>query len=79
MPPTWSHGNPVDIIGDAPGSRYADALTALLDDPGVDAILVINCPTAVASGTEAAQAVIATVKKNELKATRRGLSDQLAG
>jgi acetyltransferase len=73
LPPTWSHGNPVDIIGDAPSSRYADALEALLDDPGVDAILVLHCPTAVASGIEAAQAVIATVKKNELKTSRRGL------
>ena len=26
LPATWSHGNPVDIIGDAPGKRYADAL-----------------------------------------------------
>ena len=26
LPPTWSHGNPVDIIGDAPPERYAAAL-----------------------------------------------------
>ena len=26
LPPTWSHGNPVDIVGDAPGRRYADTL-----------------------------------------------------
>ena len=26
LPPTWSHGNPVDIIGDADPARYADAL-----------------------------------------------------
>ena len=58
LPPTWSHGNPVDIIGDAPGSRYADALDILAKDTGVDAILVLNCPTAVISRTEAAQAVI---------------------
>jgi acetyltransferase len=60
LPPTWSHGNPVDIIGDAPGSRYADALEILCQDRGVDGILVLNCPTAVASGAEAAQAVIET-------------------
>ncbi|MCF8052632.1 MAG: CoA-binding protein, partial [Desulfobacterales bacterium] len=47
LPATWSHGNPVDIIGDAPPGRYADALKPLLDDKGVDALLVINCPTAV--------------------------------
>ena len=59
LPPTWSHGNPVDIIGDASGQRYADALAALLDDPETNAVLVLNCPTAVASGTDAANAVIA--------------------
>jgi acetyltransferase len=61
LPRTWSHGNPVDIIGDAPASRYATALEPLLEDPGVDAILVLNCPTAVTSSTEAAQAVIETL------------------
>jgi len=61
LPPTWSHANPVDIIGDAPGARYADALGALLEDPGSDAILVLNCPTAIASGTDAARAVVDTV------------------
>ena len=61
LPPTWSHANSVDIIGDAPGARYADALSALLKDPGSDAILVLNCPTAIASGTDAARAVVDTV------------------
>lgn len=58
LPATWSRANPVDIIGDAPGSRYAQALEALMQDEGVDAILVLNCPTAVTSGVDAAQAVI---------------------
>src|SRR5206468_4955398 len=30
LPPTWSRGNPVDIIGDADGARYAAALECLL-------------------------------------------------
>ncbi len=60
LPATWSHANPVDIIGDAPGKRYADALEILHQDRGVDGILILNCPTAVASGSEAAQAVIET-------------------
>ena len=33
LPATWSHGNPIDIIGDAPGERYAAALEAVLSDP----------------------------------------------
>lgn len=58
LPPTWSGGNPIDIIGDAPGARYAAALDALLADDGIDAILILNCPTALASPEEAAHAVI---------------------
>jgi acetyltransferase len=58
LPSTWSRGNPVDIIGDASGKRYADALAALIRDPEVDAILVLNCPTALAQPEEAARAVI---------------------
>jgi acetyltransferase len=61
LPPTWSHNNPVDIIGDAGGRRYSDALSVLLEAPEVDAVLVLNCPVAVASGIEAAQAVIGGV------------------
>ena len=64
LPATWSHTNPVDIIDDAPSSRYADAFRILLRDPDIDAILILNSPTAVASGTEAAQAVIDVVKKH---------------
>ena len=35
--------NPVDIVGDADGARYAAAFEALLDDPGNDAVLVHEC------------------------------------
>ncbi|HNP37548.1 MAG TPA: bifunctional acetate--CoA ligase family protein/GNAT family N-acetyltransferase [Woeseiaceae bacterium] len=64
LPPTWSHANPVDIIGDANGQRYADALKVLLDDRDCDGILILNCPTAVASSDEAATAVISTLPEN---------------
>ncbi|HSO46038.1 MAG TPA: CoA-binding protein, partial [Rhodoferax sp.] len=39
LPPNWSHGNPVDIIGDAPIARYEQALKVLLADPGAGAVL----------------------------------------
>jgi acetyltransferase len=60
LPRTWSRGNPADIIGDADGARYAAAIEALLEAPEADAVLAIHCPTAVASGFEAAQAVVRT-------------------
>jgi acetyltransferase len=62
LPPTWSRGNPVDLVGDAPGRRYADALSVLFEDQGIDAILALNCPTAVASSVEAARAVSETMR-----------------
>jgi len=69
LPPTWSHGNPVDIIGDASGERYAAALEALFTDPGIDAFLVLNCPTALAVPDDVARAVIdaTAAKQAELR------------
>lgn len=61
LPSTWSRGNPVDIVGDADGGRYAAALQALLADRDNDAVLVMNVPTALSSGIEAAEAVTRTV------------------
>ena len=58
LPGTWSRGNPVDIIGDAPGERYAAALDVLFADPGIDAFLILNCPTALAEPEQIAQAVV---------------------
>lgn len=57
LPATWSKGNPVDIIGDAPPERYAVAMKPLAADPGVDVLLALNCPTALASSRDAAAAV----------------------
>lgn len=57
LPPTWSHANPVDIIGDAQPQRYADTLEVLFEAPETDAIMVVNCPTAIASSIEAAEVV----------------------
>ncbi|MGI9486884.1 MAG: GNAT family N-acetyltransferase [Geminicoccaceae bacterium] len=69
LPPTWSKTNPVDIIGDAPPERFKHAMTAVADDPNVDAILAINCPTAIASPTEAGAAVIQAVGRHRRRPT----------
>lgn len=63
LPPTWSRANPVDIIGDAPPQRYVDAVQAVAADDHVDALLVMNCPTALAEPLAAAQAVAAIADK----------------
>jgi acetyltransferase len=58
LPAAWSQANPIDIIGDASGKRYADALAALADNPDQDAILVMNCPTGMVAPDEASGAVL---------------------
>jgi len=61
LPKTWSSANPIDIIGDADAERYIAALNGALDDPATDAVLVMNCPTALLSSRAAARAVADTV------------------
>lgn len=62
LPPTWSHGNPVDIIGDAPVSRYADALKVLLAAPEIDGVLFIHAPTAIVPAGEIAEACLPLIR-----------------
>ena len=63
LPVNWSGANPVDIIGDAPGERYAAAADILVNAPGVDALLAMHAPVATASTTDAAQAIIDAAKR----------------
>ncbi|ACG76873.1 acetyl-CoA synthetase / acetyltransferase (GNAT) family protein [Phenylobacterium zucineum HLK1] len=62
-PANWSRRNPVDILGDTPAQLYGEAVSILAAAPEVDAILAINCPTAVTDSTEAAEAVIAATPR----------------
>ena len=60
LPETWSHANPIDIIGDADAERYAKALSTIFEEPSADAILVLNCPTAIVSSVDVARKVAET-------------------
>jgi len=55
LPPTWSHNNPVDIIGDASPERYAKALEIASKDPNSDGMLVILTPQAMTDPTQIAE------------------------
>ena len=58
LPPTWSHGNPVDVIGDAQADRYQNAVRACLEDPNVDGVLAILTPQAMTKPLEVANTLI---------------------
>ena len=55
LPATWSHNNPVDIIGDASPERYAKALEIASKDPHSDGMLVILTPQAMTDPTRIAE------------------------
>ncbi len=44
LPDYWSHGNPVDIISDAPPERFRLAVDACLEDPEVHGLICILAP-----------------------------------
>ena len=62
LPANWSHGNPVDLIGDADAARYRAAVAACLDDENVDGALVVLTPQAMTEPTAVADAVIAVAR-----------------
>lgn len=62
LPANWSHGNPVDIIGDAPSARYVETLETLLADPDSNATLFIHSPTAIVPSEEIATALAPVIQ-----------------
>jgi acetyltransferase len=54
-PPHWSHGNPVDILGDAGPDRYAKALEIVMKDPNCDGVLVLTAPQGFTEPTQTAE------------------------
>ncbi|WP_202841451.1 bifunctional acetate--CoA ligase family protein/GNAT family N-acetyltransferase [Luteimonas saliphila] len=67
----WSHDNPVDLVVDADGARYATAVDALLSDPQNDALLVVNVPTAFSAPSETATALAGVLAQRKGAAARK--------
>jgi acetyltransferase len=57
LPAFWSHGNPVDVLGDARAKRVAKATQFVLEDEGVDAVLVILTPQAMTNPNATAKEI----------------------
>jgi acetyltransferase len=64
LPHFWSHGNPIDILGDAHADRYKATIEACLADENVDGILIIYTHQAVAEPVEIAK-IISELVKNQ--------------
>jgi acetyl coenzyme A synthetase (ADP forming)-like protein len=63
LPAEASVSNPVDMLGSAVASTYAEALPLLLGDHTVDAVIVLFVPPVVAGADEVASAIARAVEK----------------
>ncbi|MDK9760083.1 protein acetyltransferase, partial [Vibrio sp. D173a] len=64
LPDSWSHSNPIDIVGDAGEQRYIDTINTLLDGDEADAILIMHSPSAIAHSARTAEKIIDAIKKH---------------
>lgn len=62
LPPTWSHRDPVDVLGDASPERYREAIKVCLADPNVDGLLTIFTPQAITRPEAVAEELLALAK-----------------
>ncbi len=62
LPPFWSHGNPIDILGDATPERYVQAVRVCLEAPELSGLIVILSPQAMTDPTGVARALAAEIK-----------------
>jgi acetyltransferase len=59
LPKHWSHGNPVDILGDADPQRLADTIEIAARDAGCDGLLVVLSPQGMTDPELSAQRLAA--------------------
>ncbi|MFY0527581.1 bifunctional acetate--CoA ligase family protein/GNAT family N-acetyltransferase [Archangium gephyra] len=80
LPSAWSHGNPVDILGDATPERYAKALEVTGADKNSDGLLVILTPQDMTEPTQTADRLRPYAKLGKpVIASWMGGSDVAAG
>jgi len=81
LPPHWSHGNPVDILGDAAPERYAKAVEIVAKDPNSDGLLVVLTPQAMSDPTRTAEQLrpFSKIEGKPILASWMGGADVTAG
>ena len=64
LPPFWSKGNPIDVLGDAKADYYKAAVEACLNDDTIDGILIIFTQQAGSIPVEIAKGIVELVHSN---------------
>jgi acetyltransferase len=62
LPPFWSRGNPIDILGDASAERFHRALEVCFNSKNLDGVLVILAPQALTEPLSVAKSLASAIK-----------------
>jgi acetyltransferase len=62
LPPFWSKGNPIDILGDAPPERWSKAIRACLEAHEINGLVIIFVPQALSDGLAVARVLADMVR-----------------
>jgi len=65
LPAHWSYSDPVDVLGDADGTRYEAVTRIVLADRNVDGVLVLLTPQGMTNPEACAKGVIKAVGKSK--------------
>jgi acetyltransferase len=79
LPSYWSHGNPIDILGDADPQRYSKTLEIAAKDPNSDGILLILTPQAMTDPTQTAEQLKSGIEKGQVPSGKPILAIWMGG
>ncbi|MGA9534101.1 MAG: acetate--CoA ligase family protein [Anaerolineales bacterium] len=66
LPDAASASNPVDVLGDARADRYRFALETIIEEPSIDAILVILTPQAMTEIAATAETIVEVANNSDV-------------
>jgi len=79
LPPAWSRGNPIDVLGDADEQRYTRALEIAEKDEHSDGLLVVLTPQDMTDPTAVAESVARYVQSRQSTARKPVIASWMGG
>ncbi|MEX0601246.1 MAG: GNAT family N-acetyltransferase, partial [Rhodothermales bacterium] len=79
LPPAWSRGNPIDVLGDADENRYARALEIAENDERSDGLLVVLTPQDMTDPTAVAESVARYARSGDRSGKKPLLASWMGG
>lgn len=65
LPASWSHANPVDVLGDSTPERYRIAVEICMRDKGIDAVFVLLTPQSMTKPAVVAREIVKINKTSD--------------